>query len=241
MINQFPFFKTFLNQTPLPHALLLYTNGQVPRALLMALIQSIFCQNKTPFYCDQCKSCLDFKRNNLPDFFELVHEKEIVIEDIRLLAERVQYGPIKQAYYVALIPDADQMTIKAANAFLKLLEEPPENVCFLLTVSHLGTVMPTIKSRCLSVFIPQYQNLTLCPLSIHDVLKMPLMKRIDSIQPHIQNKQDALSALYYWLNQLLQVGTLDSHEQAEKMIKKIEALSYNTNVKLQLNALMLSL
>lgn len=241
MIEQFPFFKTFLNQPSLPHALLLYTNGQVSREMLNPLIQSIFCQNKTPFYCDECKSCLDFKRNNLPDFFVLTHEKEIVIEDIRLLAERVQYGPIKQAYHVVLIPDADQMSIKAANAFLKLLEEPPKNVCFLLTVSHLGAVMPTIKSRCLSVFIPQYQEVPICPLSIHDVLKMPLMKRIDSIQPHIQTKESALSALYYWLHQLLQLGTLDSHQRAEKMVTKIQALSYNTNIKLQLNALMLSL
>jgi len=233
----------FLKQTKIPHSLLFYSNKILSKEDVYPFIQSIFCLNKNPFYCNQCKSCLDFKKGHLPDFFLLESEKEIGIEEIKSLFKRIQYGPVCQSYYVVFIPNAEKMTLKAANAFLKGLEEPPSNVCFILTASHLHALLPTIKSRCNSLFIPHVSASESCTISIDNLLQLPLMKRIDAIEEIMQNKQTAIIALYGWLHTLINSETwnLKTYQRTEKIIRKIEALGYNCNVRLQLSALMLSL
>jgi hypothetical protein len=69
------------------------------------------------------------------------------------------------------------------------------------------------------------------------------MKRIDAIEEIMQNKQTAIIALYGWLHTLINSETwnLKTYQRTEKIIRKIEALGYNCNVRLQLSALMLSL
>lgn len=74
--------------------------------------------------------------------------KVIAVDDIRALKNFFQLSAAEGGWRVALIDPADDLNIAAANALLKLLEEPPERCLFLLVSSAPGRLPPTILSRC---------------------------------------------------------------------------------------------
>jgi DNA polymerase III delta prime subunit len=94
-----------------------------------------------------------------PDFLEVASENGIKIEQIRELAYKLSLKPYQAKYKVALIDNADQMTIEAANALLKVLEEPKAyNFIFLIT-SNANRLPKTILSRCQKInFAPSKQE-----------------------------------------------------------------------------------
>ena len=93
---------------------------------------------------------------------------EILIEQIRVLRGEFRLTSFSGGWRVVLISQADRLRVQAANAFLKLLEEPPENVLFLLTSSRESKLLQTIISRC--------QILRFPPLP-EDVLRYELKER----------------------------------------------------------------
>ncbi len=76
---------------------------------------------------------------------QVMYHIERVHED---LIRPMSYKPLEGAFKVALVTDAEQMNESAANAFLKLLEEPPPRTVFILTTSRPDQLLPTIISRC---------------------------------------------------------------------------------------------
>ena len=91
----------------------------------------------------------------LTDFITLSSDKVLSIDEIRALTEQIKYGPSHNMRYICLIPEAEKMSNEAANAFLKTLEEPPENVHFVLGTTLIQNVIPTIRSRCQNLWIPE--------------------------------------------------------------------------------------
>jgi DNA polymerase III subunit delta' len=81
------------------------------------------------------------------DHYEVVAEKSLKIEQIRDLKQYVQYGPHESPYLAVIVQNAETMKIEAANCFLKLLEEPPPNVFFILETNNIDQLLPTIRSR----------------------------------------------------------------------------------------------
>ncbi|MBX3455858.1 DNA polymerase III subunit delta' [Ferrovibrio sp.] len=73
---------------------------------------------------------------------------EIVVADVRGLIERFGMTAAEGGYRVCVVDAADEMNTNAANALLKILEEPPPNAVLLLVSHAPGTLLPTIRSRC---------------------------------------------------------------------------------------------
>ncbi len=79
----------------------------------------------------------------------------IRIASIRMLEHRIQLSPNEGNYKICIIENAEEMTTQAANAFLKTLEEPPEDTIIILTTSKPSSLLPTIVSRCQKInFFP---------------------------------------------------------------------------------------
>ena len=79
----------------------------------------------------------------------------IRIASIRMLENRIKLSPNEGIYKVYIIENAETMGIQAANAFLKTLEEPPNDTIIILTTSKPNSLLPTILSRCQKVpFLP---------------------------------------------------------------------------------------
>ncbi len=91
--------------------------------------------------------CVQFSIDTL-DQTTLITEKSIGIEDIRNIQKNLSLSPLKSPIKAAIIHNADTMTIDAQNAFLKTLEEPPQNTIILLLGKNIENFLPTIISRC---------------------------------------------------------------------------------------------
>ena len=120
--------------------------------------------------CDQCQACAWLDAGNHPDFrrvapdgddeteegaSEKVSEKAkkrkqniIRIDQIRELEAFVFVGSHRNGNRIVLITEADAMNPSAANSLLKILEEPPSSVYFILVSSNAKSLLPTIRSRC---------------------------------------------------------------------------------------------
>lgn len=91
---------------------------------------------------------LSEKTKNLYAPLRVSGGQEILIEHIRALRQEFRLTSYSGGWRIVLISNADRIRVQAANAFLKLLEEPPQNVMFILTSSRESKILPTILSRC---------------------------------------------------------------------------------------------
>ncbi len=103
--------------------------------------------------CGTCRSCQQIEARTHPDFFVIEPDPEqatqqIKIEQVREIEHQIMYRPLIGERKICLINDADRMTIGAANALLKTLEEPPGHSLFLLIASRPAALPATIRSRC---------------------------------------------------------------------------------------------
>jgi len=73
---------------------------------------------------------------------------EIVVDDVRGLSDFMHMTPAMGDWRVAIVDSADEMNRNAANAVLKVLEEPPPNAVLLIVAHAPGRLLPTIRSRC---------------------------------------------------------------------------------------------
>jgi DNA polymerase-3 subunit delta' len=90
---------------------------------------------------------------------------EIVVDDVRKIAGLVQRTPGEDGWRVVVVDDADEMNRNAANALLKILEEPPRRTLLLLVAHSPGKLLPTIRSRC-----RQMKLSTLPPTTVRTLL-----------------------------------------------------------------------
>lgn len=165
MSHQQVLTQQYLNNT-LPHAILI--NGAVGSgklALAHWLVNVLLCQTlnkeleQQKFIdishaselsaCGRCKTCLLANNQSYPDHLTLeLTGASIGIDDVRranaFLEKTAHIGKFK----TILIPDAQSMTIAAANALLKTLEEPSPNSVIILLTHDIELLLPTIISRC---------------------------------------------------------------------------------------------
>lgn len=77
-----------------------------------------------------------------------IREKEIIIDQVRKMQERLKFFPYELKQKFCLIKKAQKLNAEASNALLKILEEPTESTFFILLASDAESVLPTIASRC---------------------------------------------------------------------------------------------
>ena len=145
----------------LPHAMLLLGNQGLGKAnFALAMAHAVLCQQATADHqaCGQCKSCLLLKADTHPDLYQLKPTApptsksknpvmSIRIDDIRALCDSLNQTSQYGGYRVAIIDQAEQLTLSAANSLLKTLEEPGQNVLMLLVTSRSHRLPVTIRSR----------------------------------------------------------------------------------------------
>ena len=103
--------------------------------------------------CGTCRACLQIAARTHPDFIAIDPDRELAnpaikIEQVREIEQQFVYRPLMGERKICLIDEADRMTIGAANALLKTLEEPPGHALFLLITSRPNALPITIRSRC---------------------------------------------------------------------------------------------
>src|ERR671932_1315797 len=104
----------------------------------------------TPEPDGTCESCREIINNSSLDVLEMDSASNRVIDEIRDLRDKVNLAPTQGRMKVYIIDEVHMLTPEAFNALLKMLEEPPEHVVFVLATTEKHRVLPTIISRCQS-------------------------------------------------------------------------------------------
>lgn len=99
--------------------------------------------------CGACAHCQSIKNGSFMDVIEIDAASNNGVENIRELRESVKYPPVMGRMKVYIIDEVHMLSTGAFNALLKTLEEPPENVMFILATTEVHKLPATILSRCL--------------------------------------------------------------------------------------------
>ncbi len=132
-----------------------------------------------PEPCNECVNCRDITNGMSVDLIEIDAASNTGIDNVRKLIENAQYLPNflrKKIYIIDEIHNIGGGTTKAAfHALLKILEEPPENVIFVLATTEPQKVIPTILSRC--------QRFDFKPISADDIKKrLKIISKLENIE-----------------------------------------------------------
>jgi len=152
-------FSDQFSQNNLPHAILINgVTGAGKLELAQWLLHLLACkqpqfdnhaQEKILQQCGHCKSCLLLKSKTYPDHLNLIAEKNSLgVDDIRHANSFLQKTAYLGKFKTLLIDNAQTMTLAAANALLKTLEEPSANSVIVLLTNDIENLLPTIVSRC---------------------------------------------------------------------------------------------
>lgn len=116
------------------------------KKIARALLQELNCDKVEA--CGECASCLKIEK--AADVF--LHEIELQNDKIKIEAVRdiLQFTSLKSwvTHRFVILNHVEKITAQAANALLKVLEEPPEGLHFIFITSNLSQVLPTLRSRC---------------------------------------------------------------------------------------------
>tara|TARA_A100001015_G_scaffold139134_1_gene154221 strand:+ start:156 stop:896 length:741 start_codon:yes stop_codon:yes gene_type:complete len=187
--------------------------------------------------------------NNLPDLLYFSTENSsIKVDDIHSIQERIKYGPSSYDRMFVIIDQADLFTVQAANAFLKTLEEPIDGITFILLTTRFKQLIPTIRSRCQHLYVPDQQqfnlNLNLTSnttpnielISFNDFIELDKVEKFNHIEQLAKEKVTAKQQIDFWIKTAFEK---ENHSYVFKLLEIRNHLEFNVNVRLQLEQLIL--
>ena len=140
--------KVLLNR--LSHAYLFTgTRGTGKTTCAKLLARAVNCENPVGGNpCGKCASCVGIENGSILDVLEIDAASNNSVDNVRALREDAVYTPASVKKRVYIIDEVHMLSNSAFNALLKILEEPPEHLMFILATTELHKVPATILSRC---------------------------------------------------------------------------------------------
>ena len=161
------------------------TRGTGKTTCAKILARAVNCEhpeNGNP--CNRCPSCLGIESGRLLDVVELDAASNNGVDSVRALRDEAIYSPAQVKKRVYIVDEVHMLSTPAFNALLKILEEPPEHLMFILATTELHKVPATILSRCQR-------------FAFRRILPQDIVSRLDYIagQEHIDLKEDGAALL----------------------------------------------
>jgi DNA polymerase-3 subunit gamma/tau len=121
--------------------------GKTTTARLLA--KALNCsQGPTATPCNECASCREISAGRSIDVLEIDAASNTGVDNIRELRENARYAPSRDRYKVFIVDEVHMLSTSAFNALLKILEEPPGHIAFILATTERHKLPATILSRC---------------------------------------------------------------------------------------------
>jgi DNA polymerase-3 subunit delta' len=136
-------------QRPASAYLFFGPSGCGKKTAASALAQALLCREAPGEGCLSCSACRRVAAHKHPDFF-LVQPQgmSLKVEQVRELLKEASMRPFEAPRRVMVLDQAELMSLEAANALLKVLEEPNAALVFVLVTTRIAKILPTIASRC---------------------------------------------------------------------------------------------
>ena len=142
--------KNQISSNRLSHAYLFVgTRGTGKTSCAKILAKAVNCQrpqNGNP--CNECPNCIGIDNASILDVLELDAASNNGVDNVRALREEAVFTPVNVKKRVYIIDEVHMLSTPAFNALLKILEEPPEHLIFILATTEIHKVPATILSRC---------------------------------------------------------------------------------------------
>jgi DNA polymerase-3 subunit gamma/tau len=121
--------------------------GKTTTARLLA--KGLNCaEGPTTTPCNKCPSCLEIASGQCLDVLEIDAASNTGVDNIRELRENARYAPSRDRFKIFIIDEVHMLSTSAFNALLKILEEPPSHVVFIMATTERHKLPATILSRC---------------------------------------------------------------------------------------------
>lgn len=147
--NAYKTLANWINGGRLSHAILIEgEKGLGKRTFARDIASAIICENKN--LCAACRHCVKSLKGIHPDVLVFKGEgkaRSFHIAKVREIIKEAYLSTSEADTKVFILEDAHEMTTEAANALLKLIEEPPKNVVIILTCENKSQMLPTVLSR----------------------------------------------------------------------------------------------
>ena len=143
--------KNSLDNNKMSHAYLFNGPRGVGKTTIARLIaKGINCLNNGPssIPCDECENCREIVNGSAMDIIEIDAASNRGIDEIRDLKESTGYLPVTCRKKIYIIDEVHMLTKEAFNALLKILEEPPQHILFILATTEIEKIPDTVISRC---------------------------------------------------------------------------------------------
>ncbi len=142
--------KTQVRTGHLSHAyLFIGTRGTGKTTCARILAKAVNCENPVNGNpCNQCRSCRGIDDGSILDIVELDAASNTGVDNVRDLKEEAVFTPAHVCKRVYIIDEVHMLSLAAFNALLKIIEEPPPHLMFILATTELQKVPATILSRC---------------------------------------------------------------------------------------------
>ncbi len=208
----------FVAEKRIPHAIIIEGDAGTGRHTLAKFLSlSVLCDGKDA-PCGSCKNCNLINSASHPDVSVISpqdNKKNISVSQVRELKEEAYIKPHQANKRVFIIDCADSMNPQSQNALLKVLEEPPQTVMFILIVESKSALLDTIISRCVVL------SLTAPEFSIgFDYIKSKTDKDGDLIKQALESSQNNIGKALEILSGSLGTKTeVAANEFLEAMLK----------------------
>ena len=159
--SEFQLLKTEKKNNKLTHAYMFESADKCLVENFSLLFSALVMCNDENAPCFECVDCKKIDLDAHSDVMIFPKGKSVVVEDVKMMIDNSILKPLEGDKKVFIFKDFSNATIQAQNKLLKTLETPPDNVCIILEVSNINSVLPTIISRC--------KRIKLAPLKQEDI------------------------------------------------------------------------
>ena len=129
----------------------LFVSGDLTarRNVSKQIAKSMLCQSRKEDAepCGECSCCVKVEAGTHPDCIYLSDGEKTKVDDVRKLEDEAHLSTNEADSKVFILEDADGFNVQSQNALLKIIEEPPKGVKFVLTASSVSAILPTVRSR----------------------------------------------------------------------------------------------
>lgn len=175
-------FCDFVADNKLPHAVILEgAKGSGRYTFALNIASAALCEQMSK-PCYNCKNCRHIFEGTCPDVTvtALAEDKATIpVDAVRIIRNDAQKVPVEGDFKFYIIRDADKMTVQAQNALLKILEEPPSFVVFILISENANLLLSTIRSRASIFRMQRFEDTELAEYIVSAFPKAQSLKNTD--------------------------------------------------------------